>query len=80
MYRNNSVTYIAKVNFDTDLYSGDYLTLTFTGLWTLFTNATKIISGVTSNRANLPQWKAVVDTTTPKTTLTLTNFSKISKS
>ena len=81
MYRNNSITYITRANFDTDLYSGDYLTLTFTGLWTLLTNATKIISGVTSSSANLPQWTAVVNSTTPaKTTLTLTNFSKISKS
>jgi len=79
-YRNNSVTYIAKVNLDTDLLAGDYLTLTFTGSWTLFTNATKIISGVISSSLNQPKWVTTTNITASLTSLTLTNFSKISKS
>ena len=79
-YRNNSVTYITQINFDTNLVQGDYLTLTFTGLWTLFTNATRIISGVTSNGLTTPQWTSAINTTSSRTTLTLTNFFSIAKS
>jgi len=74
-YRNNSVTYIFTINTDTDLLAGDYLQFTYTGLWTLFTNMTKIISGVNSNLIT-----TYINTTSSITSLTLTNFSSILKS
>lgn len=79
-YRNNSATYIAEINFDTDLDAGDYVTMTLTGVWTLLTNATKIVEGVITSPAYHPKWTANVDSANSLTTLTLTNFSKISKS
>lgn len=78
-YRNNSATYIFQINPDTDLVGGDYMVFTFTGLWNLFTNATSVISGVTSSPTRIPTWRSVVNTTASTTTLTLTNFSSIPK-
>lgn len=78
-YRNNSVTYIFQINPDTNLMSGDYMEFTFTGLWTLFTNMTKIISGVALNANTSPNWTAIVSTSLSTTRLTLTNFSSILK-
>lgn len=77
-YRNNTLTYTFQINPDTNLFAGDYMVFTFTGLWKILTNLTTIISGVTSSQKNTPVWKAAV-TSTPTTTLTLTNFSSILK-
>lgn len=78
-YRNNSATYVFQINPDTNLQAGDYMVFTFTGLWTLFTNATNIVSGVTGSASRSPKWTALVNTSTSTTTLTLSNFSSISK-
>lgn len=78
-YRNNSATYIFQINPDTNLLAGDSMVFSFTGLWTLFTNMTNIISGVTSDGSRTPKWTTLVNTTTSKTTLTLSNFSMIPK-
>jgi hypothetical protein len=79
-YRNNSLTYIFTINTDTDLLAGDYLQFTFTGLWRLYTNQTKIISGVNSGPSATPVWSTFINTTSAITSLTLTNFSSILKS
>ena len=79
-YRNNSITYNFIMNFDTDMNVGDYVVFEWTGLWTLLTNATKLISGVSSSKDRTPVWTKNVDTAASKTTLTLGNFSKIYKS
>ena len=78
-YRNASSTWTFQINPDTDLLAGDYYQITLTGLWNLFTNATRIISGVRSTLSMTPVWKALVNTTASLTTLTLTNFSSILK-
>ncbi len=79
-YRNNSATYIFQINTDTNLNTGDYMTFTFTGLWTLFINATNIVEGVTSTLANPPAWTTIVNKTSSTTVLTLSGFSSILKS
>lgn len=80
-YRNTSVTYTFEINTDSDLLAGDYILFTFTGIWTLFTNATQIVSGVTSNSASSPPiWTATVNSTASRTSLRLGNFSSILKS
>lgn len=78
-YRNNSATYVFQINPDTNLIAGDYMVFTFTGLWTFFTNATNIVSGVTGDTSRSPKWTTLVNTSTSTTTLTLSNFSSISK-
>lgn len=78
-YRNNSATYIFQINPDTNLLAGDSMVFTFTGLWTLWTNMTNIISGVTSDQSRTPKWTTLVNTSTSITTLTLSNFSMIPK-
>ena len=79
-YRNNSLTYEFIINTDTNLRNGDYMTFAFTGLWTLWTNATNIIEGVISSTTNTPSWNALVNKTSNMTTLTLSNFSLIPRS
>lgn len=73
-YRNTSTTYIFQINTDTNLKAGDYMVFTFTGIWTLFTNATNIIEGVTSSLTNIPTWKATVNSQASTTVLKLSNF------
>jgi hypothetical protein len=78
-YRNNSATYVFQINPDTDLQAGDSMVFTFTGLWTLFTNMTNIVSGVGADLLHVPKWTAAVNTSASLTTLTLSNFSVIPK-
>lgn len=47
-YRNASTTHIFQINFDSNLYVGDYVQFTYTGNWTLFTDKINVISGITS--------------------------------
>jgi hypothetical protein len=78
-YRNNSATYIFRINPDTDLVAGDSVVFTFTGVWRFFTNMTSIISGVRGSRSRTPTWTTSVNTSTSVTTLTLSNFTIIPK-
>ena len=52
----------------------------WTGLWNILTNATRLGWGVLSKSLTTPSWTSQVDTSASKSTLTLSNFTKLYKS
>jgi hypothetical protein len=73
-FRNNSIIYTFMFNVQSDLFSGDYIKMTWGGSWTFHLNSsTSIVTGVNGS----PYFTAIYNTTASTSTLLLQNFSSI---
>lgn len=53
-FRNNTLSYIFQLNMDSDLYTGDYMLIRFTGNWTFFLADSAFIEGINSDAQHTP--------------------------